>query len=218
MFKLYTKVKLLFAVYQYLKDPNRVDSVLKLGNQLLSQKSLGDYQERYLKNEEIASMVQKKQGYKKIDFEELKSCPQDSLGWAYYQFVTTNQLNFTFFEKETKDPIKSDKDYIVYRIRQTHDLWHLVTGFDTSQEGEAGLIAFYYAQLKSPLSALIVGLAIIHFLLKRPKDLPTLFDSITLGWSMGKSAKSLLPYPWEENWNTSLSSIRLKHHILIKQN
>ncbi|MBL7543264.1 MAG: hypothetical protein JNL11_05580 [Bdellovibrionaceae bacterium] len=213
MFKLYTKVKLLFAVYRYLKDPNQVDSVLKLGNQLLSQQSLSDYPQRYLRNKEIAEMVQQKQGTKKIEFEQLATCHEDSLGWAYYHFIKTNNLDFTFYEKDTKDPIKSDRDYIVYRIRQTHDLWHLVTGFDTSQEGEAGLIAFYYAQLKSPLSALIVGLAIIHFLLKRPKDLPVLFDKITHGWTMGKNSLSLLAYPWEENWNTNLNSIRIKHHI-----
>lgn len=213
MFKLYTKVKLLFSIFRYLKDPNQVDSVLKLGGQLLAQNSLSDYQQRYLQNKEIAEMVKQKNGIQKIEFEDLKSCSEGSLGLAYYHFIKTNNLDFNFYEKHTKDPLKNDKDYIVFRIRQTHDLWHLVTGFDTSQDGEAGLIAFYYAQLKSPLSALIVGLAIIHFLLKRPKDLPILFDQITRGWSMGKSSLPLLAYPWEENWNTNLDSIRIKHHI-----
>lgn len=213
MLKLFTKVKLLFAIYRYLKDPNQVDSVLKLGNQLLSQESLIDYKQRYLQNQEIVEMVKQKLGTNPVDFEQLGNEPVDSLGWSYYHFIKKNNLNFTFYIKNTNSPFKNDMDYIVFRIRQTHDLWHIITGFDTSQEGEAGLIAFYYAQLRSPLSALIVGLAVIHFLLKRPKDLPVLFDQITKGWIMGKKALPLLPYPWEQNWQTPIETIRQKHNI-----
>lgn len=213
MLKLFTKVKLLFAIYRYLKDPNQVDSVLKLGNQLLSQESLSDYKQRYLQNKDIAEMVKQKLGTQAVDFEKLMNEPVDSLGWTYYHFIKKNNLNFSFYVKNTNDPFKNDMDYIVFRIRQTHDLWHIITGFDTTQEGEAGLIAFYYAQLRSPLSALIVGLAVIHFLLKRPKDLPQLFDQITRGWLMGKKATPLLAFPWEQNWHTPIESIRQKHHI-----
>lgn len=214
MFKILSRIKLLWAIYRYLQDPNQVDSVLKLGNQLLSKDNEKSNQERYLQNPKMAAMIRNRVGIEKIDLEGLKEFSQGSLGLAYYEFIKGNRLDASFYQMHTKINLETDYEYIVFRIRQTHDLWHVVTGFRTTQEGEAGLIAFYYAQLQSPLSALIIGLAFIHFLLKRPKDLPLLFDEVTKGWQMGKNAKSLLIYPWESNWSKSLQDIRKELGVL----
>lgn len=208
MFKLISRAKLLWAVYRYLQDPNQVDSVLKLGNQLLSQDSLSDSKQRYFQNKDVIEMLKSRPGLKQIDLAEFKNLPLSTLGGAYYHFITSQNLDSYFYQKNTNIHLENDNDYLVYRIRQTHDLWHLVTGFETSQEGEAGLIAFYYAQLRSPLSALIIGLAFIHFLLKRPNELPLLFDKVNQGWEMGKKALPLLTFKWEENWKSDLIQIR----------
>jgi ubiquinone biosynthesis protein Coq4 len=37
-----------------------------------------------------------------------------------------------------------DTSYLLLRLRQTHDLWHVVTGFSTNVPGELGLKAFVY--------------------------------------------------------------------------
>lgn len=40
------------------------------------------------------------------------------------------------------------------RLSQTHDLRHVLTGFDTSLHGEIGLQAFYLGQFPYPLGAM----------------------------------------------------------------
>jgi len=60
-----------------------------------------------------------------------------------------------------------EASYVLFRFRQTHDIWHLVTGFDTDVIGELGLKSFELAQTRRPLAfvLLIGGLCkgLIHF-------------------------------------------------------
>lgn len=207
---------MLYAIYRYLQDPNQVESVLKLGNQLVSKEGLADYHERYLQNSQVAEMIKTRYGNEIINIQDLASYANGSLGRAYFDFINSKKLSSDFYKNHTKQDFINDSEYLVFRIRQTHDLWHVVTGFETTQQGEAGLIAFYYAQIRSPLSGLIVGLAFIHFLLKRPIDMPSLFDEVTKGWLLGGQSKPLLPVKWEEKWNQNLSELRKELNINFK--
>lgn len=209
---------MLYAIYRYLQDPNQVESVLKLGNQLVSKDGLADYKDRYLQNPQVAEMIKTRYGNEAINIKSLAAFAEGTLGRAYFDFINSKKLNSDFYKNNTKQNFTNDSEYIVFRIRQTHDLWHVLTGFETTQQGEAGLIAFYYAQLRSPLSGLIVGLAFIHFLLKRPKDLPSLFDEVTTGWVLGAQSKPLLPFKWEEHWGRGLDDIRKELNCNLKSN
>ena len=48
--------------------------------------------------------------------------------------------------------------YVIQRLRQTHDLWHVVTGYDTDPASEVALQAFTYAQLRAPGSLVLAAL------------------------------------------------------------
>ena len=57
----------------------------------------------------------------------------------------------------------SDLDYISDRMRDTHDLWHAVTGYKGDLIGEASLLGFSLAQTHNPGIAMIVlTLAVMH--------------------------------------------------------
>ena len=49
----------------------------------------------------------------------------------------------------------SDAAYVELRLSQTHDLWHVITGFDTMVAGEIGLQAFHLTQFPHPLGAVL---------------------------------------------------------------
>jgi ubiquinone biosynthesis protein Coq4 len=116
-----------------------------------------------------------------------------------------NNLSVDFFPT-----IKIEKpiDYLALRIRQTHDMWHILTGFDTSVEGEVGLQAFMLAQTKSPLAALIISAGSLHVLTTYPENLSKLYDCIQRGWGLGKSAKFLLGFKLEQMWSEDLQKLR----------
>lgn len=99
---------------------------------------------------------------------------------------------------------ESDAHYVEIRISQTHDLWHIVTGFDTSFIDEIGLQAFYLSQFAYPVGTMLVGNSLMSMTLREPAQLPQLIEAIAQGLQMGKSAKSLFAQKWEEGWEKPL--------------
>jgi len=135
------------------------------------------------------------------DLEILLTYPTDSLGYIYA----------TEMKKKGFDPnlhtgmtAKTDAEYVELRLSQTHDLWHIVTGFDTSVVGEIGLQAFHLPQFPYPLATLLVATSLISSTLQEPETLPTLLEAIAQGFQMGKTAKSLFAQKWEEGWEKPL--------------
>ncbi|WNZ23104.1 ubiquinone biosynthesis protein [Leptolyngbya sp. NK1-12] len=139
--------------------------------------------------------------------ELLLDLPRNSLGYTYATSLQAAGLqpldvDPSLFSWERVD---SDVSYVEYRYQITHDLWHVVTGFDTSPLGELGLQAFYLAQFRLPsaLVALVGGL--VGFMVSSPEALPILIATIEQGWQMGKNAKQLIAQKWEEEWEKPVS-------------
>ena len=211
---IYRKTCLLKAIFRYLWNPKQVSSVLKLGN-AVSVLSDNEKTIRNLKKDkETKDLINSKYGLTKFDFTYMAGLAQGTLGYEFNNYIKTNQLNPEFYDQFTPAVELSDYAYLVYRMRKTHDIWHLITGFDNSEQGEAGLIAFYYSQLSTPLSGLIIGLSFVHFLLRRPKDLPLLLNEISRGWRSGLAAKALIAIKWEELFDEPIENLRVQLNII----
>ncbi|MEP0956455.1 Coq4 family protein [Microcoleus sp. FACHB-1515] len=130
------------------------------------------------------------------DFAMLRQHPPDSLGYVYAQFMEESG----FAPLEPAIAIDSDTHYVEYRWQQTHDIWHIITGFDTSEIGEIGLQAFYLAQFQLPLSSLLIANALISVTLMQPEALNSMLAAIAQGWQMGKFAEPLIAQKWETAW------------------
>ncbi len=111
---------------------------------------------------------------------------------------------------------ESDAEYVELRLSQTHDLWHIVTGFDTSVVGEIGLQAFHLPQFPYPLATLLIANSLISITLKEPEMLPHLLEAIAQGFQMGKAAKSLFAQKWEEDWEKPLTQWQAELNIQPK--
>ena len=101
--------------------------------------------------------------------------------------------------------IDSDTSYVENRWQQTHDIWHIITGFDTSEIGEIGLQAFYLAQFQLPLASLLIANALIATTVFQPDALSPLLKAIARGWEMGQIAKPLIAQKWEDAWEKPVS-------------
>jgi ubiquinone biosynthesis protein Coq4 len=113
---------------------------------------------------------------------------------------------------------KSDAEYVELRLSQTHDLWHIITGFDTSVVGEIGLQAFHLPQFPYPLATMLVGISLISATLKEPEMLPKLLEAIVQGFQMGKTAKPLFAQKWEEGWEKPLAQWQTELNIQLIRN
>jgi ubiquinone biosynthesis protein COQ4 len=135
------------------------------------------------------------------DLDRLLTYPQNSLGYIYA----------TTMKKAGFDPnlhigmtTETDAKYVELRLSQTHDLWHIITGFDTSPIGEIGLQAVHLAQFPYPLATMLLANSLMSATLFAPGELPKLLGSIARGWEMGETARSLFAQKWEEGWEKSL--------------
>src|SRR4029078_11371261 len=62
-------------------------------------------------------------------------------------------------ENWLRDDLPVDRRWFADRLRDTHDLWHVVTGYGRDLIGEASLLAFTYAQTRNPGIGFIVAVA-----------------------------------------------------------
>ncbi|MEB3161623.1 MAG: Coq4 family protein [Prochlorothrix sp.] len=136
------------------------------------------------------------------DLEALLTLPSNSLGYIY-----AVQMKKTGFDPNLHAGMtaKSDAEYVELRLSQTHDLWHIITGFDVSEIGEIGLQAFHLPQFPYPLATMLVANSLISTTLQAPDLLPQLLEAIAQGFQMGRAAKPLFAQKWEEGWEKPLT-------------
>jgi ubiquinone biosynthesis protein COQ4 len=144
------------------------------------------------------------------NLDKLLTHPQDSLGHIYAAALKKTGFDPNLHAGMT---VESDGRYVELRLSQTHDLWHVVTGFDTSEIGEIGLQAFHLSQFPYPLATMLVANSLMSSTLLTPAELPKLLGAISLGLQMGKAAKSLFAQKWEEAWEKPLSQWQAELNI-----
>lgn len=100
------------------------------------------------------------------DRAHLRTLPEGSLGREYLKFcerygITADGLVAASREGEFGN-LSADELLVHSRMRDAHDLWHVVTGYQTDLAGEASVLAFTVAQTGNPGVALIVLLAYLR--------------------------------------------------------
>jgi ubiquinone biosynthesis protein Coq4 len=104
--------------------------------------------------------------------------------------------------------------YLRLRIRQTHDIWHVVTGFGIDEFGEVGIQGFYSAQFPNGQAAIIAAAAFLKSVLRgRFRDLEKQLDCFCQGYVNGKRAQSLLAVRWEDMWAQDLAAVQRRYGI-----
>lgn len=161
----------------------------------------------------VSDMIAERYLAPEADIDALLRCPEGSLGHAYAHHITDNGFDPDYFRKID---VADDLDYVLMRIRQTHDIWHVVTGFDTSRIGELSLKAFELAQIRRPMAAVITTGGVMRYLLKDPEHLGDVLRGISLGYRLGLAAQPLLAQRWELDWDRPLDRWRAELMIDVR--
>ena len=161
-----------------------------------------------------AKMIEEQYMGADYDLEAMLKMPQGSLGWTYAKVMTEINYDPKFYRLRE---IESDTDYVINRIRKTHDLHHILTGFSMDDYGEAGVISVTVAQTGYPGWMLIDILAMLLNFFAGENDLGITveydFDTISTGIKMGRVAKPLFPVKWEECFELPLEQLRAELNI-----
>lgn len=137
-----------------------------------------------------------------VDYAMLRGLPNGTLGREYVRFLDEHKLDPDLFQPPPGLP--EIPSYIAQRLRQTHDIWHVLTGYYPDVPGEVALQAFTFAQTHAALSFLIAVSGALRWSLSHPQILARTID----GYRRGKRAKFLPVLRLEEMWSLPLEEVR----------
>lgn len=183
-----------------LRDPDRTEAVFVITEALQHTTSFTRMLDEVRKDPPSRELLRERYEAPLPDLDALLRLPPGSLGHSLARSLRSKHYEVKFYPSIA---VNDDATYLAMRLRATHDVWHVITGFDTTPCGEMGLQAFMLAQMLSPLSAALIGGALLRSLVNEPAPhmgLHRLMDSVTQGWRMGAAARPLIAQKWEDNW------------------
>jgi ubiquinone biosynthesis protein COQ4 len=194
------------ALLDIARDPGRLDRVFDLGEalnapripQILDRIAAEPAGKRLLEERPRIDAAH-------VDFDALRALPDGTLGREYTRFLDTNGITPDVFQLPTT--VKDDRiAYVMLRIRQTHDLWHVLTGYTPDVAGEVLLQAFTYAQLDAPSALAITIVGTLRYGRKAPRFGRRLVTALR----RGKRTKKLATFYWEDHWAEPVAELRAK--------
>lgn len=190
-------------------DSGNLDPIDELSLSLLDSPAFALAVAEMKRDPAIAALIEERYLPPAPNLDQLRQLPPDSLGYVYAHNLIENGFDPILAEI----PITSDVSYVESRWQQTHDIWHVITGFDPSDIGEMGLQAFYLAQFQLPLASLLIANALIGATIRKPDALSPLLSAIAQGWTMGQAARPLIAQKWEVAWEKPVAVWRQELHI-----
>jgi ubiquinone biosynthesis protein COQ4 len=148
-----------------------------------------------------------------LDRAAMGRLPEGSLGREYLCFleregITTEGLVEASRAGRYKDhDLPADLVFLRNRMRDTHDLWHVVTGYHGDLIGEASLLAFTFAQTRNPGIGLVIAAA---WMRGRESHVRSM---ILAGLRRGLRAAWLPAVRWEDLLHLPVAEVRRRLRI-----
>ena len=137
------------------------------------------------------------------DHASLRRLPQDSVAHAYCDFMESEGLSAQGLvdELDKYRPahmfFKDQVDWYFRRLRDTHDLMHVLTGYGRDALGEQCVLAFTYSQ-QPALAHLFLGYAGALEIAKRDRVKVPVFRAVREGQKLGRACPRLAEMPIRE--------------------
>jgi ubiquinone biosynthesis protein COQ4 len=148
--------------------------------------------------------------------DRLRDLPGGTLGHEYARFLDREGISAEGLvdasEEHMDDQVFLDERArcLSNRLRDTHDLWHVVTGYQRDLFGEHALLAFSYAQTRNPGIGFIVVMAAIRRWREGEKDvIPLAWE----GYRRGCAAASFVAADWEGMLEMPLEEVRRRLNV-----
>lgn len=137
----------------------------------------------------------------------LEAKPAGSLAHAYLAFIDSENITPDGLVDASMEgagdvsevDANSDLGFVRRRMRDTHDLWHTVSGYKGDLLGEASLLAFTFAQTHHPGLGFLAALGMVF---GHAGQRDVVYDGFKRGrraeWLVAQDWVALLPRPLEE--------------------
>jgi len=142
--------------------------------------------------------------------EYLAGLPLGSFGRTYYDFCQREGISPEGLIAAGEGHYDDFTDEGMYRYarrtRESHDLWHILSGYGRDGFGEACVVSFSYAQTKSLGFAAIAVMGAFHF--KKQFPHASVWRAVWQAYRIGKKATWLPGVNWEALMHLPLEEVR----------
>lgn len=148
----------------------------------------------------------------------LRSLPEGSYGRTYLQFLETEGLSAEGLADSSQEGLdyrglKADYALFAARMRDSHDLQHVLTGYGRNSLGELCVLTFHFRHTRNPGIAFLVLMGMLKFKRELPKGVPV-FSAIWEAFRNGKRAKWIPGTDWEAVLPLPLDEVRRRINVL----
>ena len=194
------------ALRKVLANPDDTAQVLVFTSLINTGRSVSARLERFFADPAARKLYDEQRTIdsRTVDLDALAALPEGTLGHAYAKFLRSRGLSPEIFDGAPRGVANPRLSYVMQRMRQTHDLWHVVTGCETDPAGEIALQAFTFAQIRAPGNALLVAAGV----LRGAREKPGLLRDVVTLYRAGARARRLPSFAWEDHWATPVSEVR----------
>lgn len=143
-----------------------------------------------------------------VPWDHLKTLPDGTLGKEWVRWVEAWGTKTHLIQMEF-DWMRREASWPVARLLKFHDLHHVVTGYEPTQDGELALQGFSYGTGEGEFLSLL-GLAGHPWIALKARDTLDAFRSFWEGDRTAREllASPLLTFPFELFWDQPLSEVR----------
>lgn len=144
------------------------------------------------------------------DRDRLAALPAESFGRRYFAFMEKEQLTAEGLVQASQvwenDPVPAEMELYRERMRDAHDLTHVLTGYGRDGLGELCLLAFMHAHNRNSAALLIVVMSLKR--IPRPAR-----RAVFEAWRNGRKARWLQDQDFEALLPRPLDEVRRELHI-----
>jgi ubiquinone biosynthesis protein COQ4 len=203
------------AMLRSLLDSSDVEALLRL-EELTSTRGMAATLARVRHSDEGQRLLNERPALNSstVDLTALGAMPANTLGYAYARHLRENGLDLDALSVPVTASDDPDRNWMLERIRQTHDIWHTMLGRSTEPHQEVLVHAFQWGQMNMPYSWLVVVFGVLkHFVGERRwrllrKELPRMLRA-------GGRAEFLAGVYWEERWAEDLGELRRRLRVPV---
>ncbi|MFO0665769.1 MAG: Coq4 family protein [Polyangiaceae bacterium] len=209
---LIASAKVLYALARITKDPSQLEVVFSLVDTLRTDPESVAQFTKVFERPELDAPRKVMLRTPTLVLSDLDKLPEGSFGRAAAAFFRAANLDPGALPRT--DPT-NDVEWLSAHLYETHDLWHVLTGFGPDVASELGLQAFYAAQFDAPLPVAILSAGLLNSVLFTPSEGRGRIAAIARGWAMGEKAKLLVGQDWTKYLAMPLESVRAELGVVV---
>lgn len=139
-----------------------------------------------------------------LDLASLAALPAGTFGNEFARYFERNKIH-PFL---TTFAVTSDEVYLAKRYRETHDLLHVITGYETHMLGEMELQAFVLGNLRFPSAAMILVFAMgIRLKACGLRQMGAYLRRLAGAYRRGARSRMMLGIEFERHWATPVAEL-----------